>query len=117
MGEKRLMFICLFAFFRGKFLLWHTVLVLAPHSMNKVITPTTTAATTKTNIFLFFLPTDISLLGVKQALSLLRWQRERLDCLEVFSGSLPEGSFHLTICSMLTGIVSQVFYLQGSGKF
>lgn len=52
---------------------------------------------------------DISLFGVKQALSLLRWQRDRLDHLEASSGSAPEGSFHLTICSMLMDIVSQVF--------
>lgn len=54
---------------------------------------------------------DISLYGVKQALSLLRWQRDRLDHLEASSESAPEGSFHLRICSMLVDIVSQVFNL------
>jgi hypothetical protein len=54
---------------------------------------------------------DISLSGVKQALSLLRWQRDRLDHLEAFSNSAPEGSFHLTIGSMLIDIVCQVFNL------
>ena len=47
---------------------------------------------------------------MKQALSLLRWQRDRLDHLEASSGSAPEGSFHLTICSTLVSIVSQAFH-------
>ena len=52
---------------------------------------------------------DISLSGVKQALSLLRWHRDRLDHLEASSGSASEGSLHISICSTLLDIVTQVF--------
>ena len=57
----------------------------------------------------FVFSSDISLSGVKQALSLLRWHRDRLDHLEASSGSASEGALHVTICSMLVDIVTQVF--------
>ena len=52
---------------------------------------------------------DISLSGVKQALSLLRWHRDRLDHLEASSGAASEGTLHVTICTTLVDIVTQVF--------